>query len=225
MSGTVEASLLPPLPREQPRWVGGESSLSAELTVGVAAMMAVCITHPIDQTKIRAQTQKVRHGMLATMRNTVQAGGIRELWVGLSGSLVRQATYGSVRFGTYAELNSRDSKKRKRRGRGDATALELIKNGAIAGLFAGVAGVPGGESLLSGADDRARTGPNGGRWRQTRRKALKLSQRLRWTVSDLQRGRRQGDVQRGCTHDSSERTIELGAIVLVSCHKAKLMQL
>jgi hypothetical protein len=115
------------------------------MSKGVAAMLAVTITHPIDQTKIRAQTQAVKANMLTTMRNTIHAGGIRELWVGLSGSLLRQGTYGSVRFGVYGELNSRDAKRRRARGGTEAGALELVKNGAIAGVFAGVAGVPGGE--------------------------------------------------------------------------------
>lgn len=108
-------------------------------------MLAVVITHPIDQTKIRAQTQAVKANMLTTMRNTIQAGGIRELWVGLSGSLLRQGTYGSVRFGIYGELNARGAKRRRERGGKEAGALELVKNGAIAGVFAGVAGVPGGK--------------------------------------------------------------------------------
>lgn len=107
-------------------------------------MMAVCITHPVDQTKIRAQVQQVRQGMLGTVKDTLRMGGVKELWVGLTGSLLRQATYGSVRFGVYGELNARDAKRRKALGIDHASASTLVRNGAIAGVFAGVAGVPGG---------------------------------------------------------------------------------
>jgi dicarboxylate transporter 10 len=106
-------------------------------------MMAVCFTHPIDQTKVRSQTQRVRLGMLATARNTVQNFGVLGLWTGLSGSLLRSATYGATRFGVYNELKERD----KRRGK-QKTRLGLIKNGAIAGMLAGAAGAPAGECLL-----------------------------------------------------------------------------
>lgn len=106
-------------------------------------MMSVVITHPIDQTKIRAQTQRVRQGMLATVRNTVAAEGFFGMWTGLSGSLLRQATYGAARFGIYSKLKERD-------GRGilpgeSPSRWSLVKNGAIAGVVAGIVGAPGGE--------------------------------------------------------------------------------
>ena len=39
-------------------------------------MMAVCITHPVDQTKIRTQTQRVRLPMTTTVANTLRASGV-----------------------------------------------------------------------------------------------------------------------------------------------------
>jgi len=100
-------------------------------------MMSVTITHPVDQTKIRSQTQRVRQGMTATARNTIRESGVRGLWVGLSGSLLRQATYGSARFGLYNELKDRDTRRGKKK-----TRMGLMKNGAIAGVVAGMVGAP-----------------------------------------------------------------------------------
>ena len=113
-------------------------------------MMAVVITHPIDQTKVRSQTQRGRNSMLGIMRSTMVHEGLLGLWNGLSGSLLRQATYGAARFGIYAELNERD---RRRRGSAPGTRWGLVKNGAIAGLAAGVVGAPGGEPSIPHLSD------------------------------------------------------------------------
>lgn len=113
-------------------------------------MMAVVITHPIDQTKVRSQTQRGRNSMLGIMRSTMVHEGLLGLWNGLSGSLLRQATYGAARFGIYAELNERD---RWRRGSAPGTRWGLVKNGAIAGLAAGVVGAPGGEPSIPHLSD------------------------------------------------------------------------
>lgn len=103
-------------------------------------MMSVCITHPIDQTKVRTQTQAVRQGMLATAAQTIRdsPAGVRGLWVGLSGSLLRQATYGATRFGVYNWLKSRD-------GVNADSVVTMVTNGAIAGVAAGMVGGPAGE--------------------------------------------------------------------------------
>jgi dicarboxylate transporter 10 len=111
-------------------------------------MMAVCITHPIDQTKIRVQTQQVRQGMLAVAAQTIRDSpiGFRGLWVGLTGSLLRQASYGATRFGVYNYLKQRDVAglgKEKSQGHEN---LGLVINGALAGVVAGIAGGPAGAS-------------------------------------------------------------------------------
>ena len=118
-------------------------------------MMSVIITHPVDQTKIRSQTQEIRYGMLTTARNTIRASGVLGLWTGLSGSLVRQATYGSSRFGIYAWLKERDDRARGVGGsmlagggieNRTASRWGLVKNGALAGIVAGIVGAPAGKS-------------------------------------------------------------------------------
>ncbi|ORX33420.1 mitochondrial carrier domain-containing protein [Kockovaella imperatae] len=114
------------LPKEHPLWLGG-----------AAASMAVVITHPIDQTKIRTQVQRPQQNMIATVKNTVRSSGVLGLWTGLSGSLLRQATYSTMRFGAYNYLKDRDRKMGKKGGK-----LRLVANGALAGALAGLVGSP-----------------------------------------------------------------------------------
>ncbi len=106
--------------------------------------MAVVVTHPIDQTKVRAQTQLVRQTMVQTFRSTYRNSGVLGLWIRLSGSLLRQATYGVARFGIYAWLKDRDQRLQGG-SQSSASGWHLVKNGAISGLFAGLVGAPGGE--------------------------------------------------------------------------------
>lgn len=103
-------------------------------------MMAVVITHPVDQTKIRSQIQRGSLSMLGTARQTIRISGVPGLWQGLSGSLLRQATYGSARFGIYSELKRLDQKRHRKGNR--------FVNGAIAGVVSGVVGAPAGMSDL-----------------------------------------------------------------------------
>ncbi|WWD18264.1 hypothetical protein CI109_102714 [Kwoniella shandongensis] len=113
--------------KTHPVWLGG-----------CASMMAVCITHPIDQTKVRSQTQPIRVNMTSTVQQTLRHSGVVGLWTGVSGSLLRQATYGVTRFSVYARLKDSDGKKGKKTSR-----WGLVKNGAVAGGIAGLVGGPG----------------------------------------------------------------------------------
>lgn len=105
-------------------------------TTGAAAMMAVVITHPVDQTKIRTQLQRSYTSMLATATQTVRMSSGLGLWQGLSGSLLRQATYGTARFGVYNKLEQLDKHGHRRSSR--------VLNGAIAGAVSGIVGAPAG---------------------------------------------------------------------------------
>lgn len=120
-------------------------------------MASVTLTHPIDQTKMRSQVQHPRRGMVDTARATLVREGVRGLWAGLTGSWVRQATYGSMRFGMYGWLNERDRVRSvSASSEGGAAAMgsqrgrraRLVRNGAIAGVLAGLVGAPGGQSLF-----------------------------------------------------------------------------
>lgn len=128
-----------------PPWLGGmcffpstfdKYAYETDHKSGAAAMAAVVFTHPVDQTKIRSQLRRSRTTMLETARRTVRSSSVLGLWEGLTGSLLRQATYGAARFGIYAELKERD----RRAGRKGS----LILNGAIAGLVSGIVGAPAG---------------------------------------------------------------------------------
>lgn len=99
-------------------------------------MMAVTITHPVDQTKIRSQIQRGTSTMLGTAGRTVRTAGVLGLWQGLSGSLLRQATYGAARFGTYGKLKQMDREHGRPGNR--------FVNGAIAGVVSGIVGAPAG---------------------------------------------------------------------------------
>lgn len=91
-----EKGLLNPSPtpklavkRPYPFWLGG-----------VAASLAGGITHPLDLTKVRLQTSGDK-GMLNSIRRTVGTAGVRGLFDGLTGTLLRQMTYSMMRFAFY----------------------------------------------------------------------------------------------------------------------------
>ena len=80
--------------------------------------------------------------MIGCARQTVQNFGFRGLWTGLTGSLLRQAKYGTTRFGVYNYLKENNS------GTGSPKS-RLVMNGAIAGVFAGLVGAPAGKCVLA----------------------------------------------------------------------------
>ena len=73
---------------------------------GAASCVATVIVHPFDLTKVRLQNMKgqAQHGMVSTMLNIAKSEGFFRLYAGLSASLLRQATYSTVRFGAYDKL-------------------------------------------------------------------------------------------------------------------------
>ncbi|KAJ0139804.1 Uncharacterized protein HZ326_17300, partial [Fusarium oxysporum f. sp. albedinis] len=74
--------------KKEPFWLGG-----------AAACMAVCFTHPLDQTKYRMQVLKSNASMLNVLYRFAARDGIPSLWNGLSASILRQGTYSTARFG------------------------------------------------------------------------------------------------------------------------------
>lgn len=127
------------------------SDPSPHLTIGIAAILAGCITHPIDQTKIRTQVQLPGHqkGMLRTFAASFQQSGTKGLWDGVSASVLRQGTYSTTRFGVYAKGKAY-LEDRRRRGGGDGVVpgWQLVGCGTVAGALGGLAGVPTGQLLL-----------------------------------------------------------------------------
>lgn len=64
------------------------------------------VVHPFDLTKVRLQTMKgsAQNGMFSTMISIAKNEGVLALYAGLSASILRQATYSTVRFGVYDKL-------------------------------------------------------------------------------------------------------------------------
>ncbi|OCF33615.1 hypothetical protein I317_02878 [Kwoniella heveanensis CBS 569] len=103
---------------------------------GVAASIAASITHPLDLTKVRLQTSGDK-GMIQSLRRTVHSNGVRGLFDGLTGTLLRQMTYSMTRFAAYDW-----AKAEVHRGPGPPPAYKMALAGSIAGGIAGVVGTP-----------------------------------------------------------------------------------
>ena len=73
---------------------------------GAASMIASITVHPLDLTKVRLQTMTghEKPGMLKTMLSIIRNEGALRLYAGLSASILRQATYATVRLGVYEKL-------------------------------------------------------------------------------------------------------------------------
>uniref|UniRef100_A0A6Q2X4R6 Solute carrier family 25 member 30 n=1 Tax=Esox lucius TaxID=8010 RepID=A0A6Q2X4R6_ESOLU len=78
---------------------------------GLASVTAECGTFPIDLTKTRLQVQgqvgdskytEIRYrGMLHAINRICREEGIRALYSGLAPAMLRQASYGTIKIGTY----------------------------------------------------------------------------------------------------------------------------
>jgi dicarboxylate transporter 10 len=73
---------------------------------GAASCSAAMIVHPLDLTKVRLQNSKrnQKMTMFGTMMRIVRTEGPTRLYAGLSASILRQATYSTVRLGGYEQL-------------------------------------------------------------------------------------------------------------------------
>ncbi|VTO84008.1 unnamed protein product [Fusarium graminearum] len=100
---------------KEPFWLGG-----------AAACMAVCFTHPLDQTKYRMQVLKSNSSML----NVLYRFAARDA------SILRQGSYSTARFGFHTYFSD------KLRGY-TGKQLSVTQNIACAGVAGGVAGLVG----------------------------------------------------------------------------------
>lgn len=117
---------------------------------GVAAAIAGSCTHPLDLTKVRLQTSGDK-GMLNSIKKTVAANGVRGLYDGLTGTLLRQMTYSMMRFAVYDE-----AKKFVHPGPGPPPAWKMALAGSIAGGVAGVLGNPAELMMVRMQADKAK---------------------------------------------------------------------
>ncbi|GMK54490.1 hypothetical protein CspeluHIS016_0110760 [Cutaneotrichosporon spelunceum] len=103
---------------------------------GLAASFAGTVTHPLDLTKVRLQTGEDKR-MVQSFRRTVNNFGIRGLYDGLTGTLLRQMTYSLMRFAAYDYFKSQ-----LHDGPGPAPIWKLAAAGSCAGGLAGMVGNP-----------------------------------------------------------------------------------
>jgi dicarboxylate transporter 10 len=89
------------------------------------------------------QTLRVEAGskppsFVSVIRASIAQSGFRNLYIGLSASILRQMSYSLVRFGSYEEMKVRISQD------GRPSAIRLLAAASIAGGLGGIAGNPAG---------------------------------------------------------------------------------
>ncbi|KAL4705311.1 hypothetical protein ACJJTC_018997 [Scirpophaga incertulas] len=109
---------------------------------GLASIVAEFGTFPIDTTKTRLQIQgqKIdpRHvelrytGMVDCFIKTSQQEGVKALYCGIWPAVLRQATYGTIKFGTYYTLKGAIARRRA-----DGGAHEHLPTNTCCAAFAG----------------------------------------------------------------------------------------
>ncbi|XP_052756776.1 mitochondrial uncoupling protein Bmcp [Galleria mellonella] len=109
---------------------------------GLASIVAEFGTFPIDTTKTRLQVQgqKIdpRHvelrytGMVDCFIKTSQQEGVKALYCGIWPAVLRQATYGTIKFGTYYSM-----KKAIAKHRADGGTKEHLLTNTFCAAFAG----------------------------------------------------------------------------------------
>eukprot|EP01121_Diplochlamys_sp_Union-15-3_P020380 TRINITY_DN793_c0_g1_i1.p1 TRINITY_DN793_c0_g1~~TRINITY_DN793_c0_g1_i1.p1 ORF type:complete len:303 (-),score=42.09 TRINITY_DN793_c0_g1_i1:54-962(-) len=119
------------------------STLAGFIVGGSASMSAAACTHPLDVLKVRLQVSgegvKGKTTSLGSeVRNIWQTRGIPGFYQGLSGSLLRQATYSTTRFGAYPPI------KRLISGGSDKplSFVKKIMAGIISGGLGALVGTP-----------------------------------------------------------------------------------
>ncbi|XP_059058987.1 LOW QUALITY PROTEIN: mitochondrial uncoupling protein Bmcp [Achroia grisella] len=109
---------------------------------GLASIVAEFGTFPIDTTKTRLQVQgqKIdpRHvelrytGMVDCFVKTTRQEGVKALYCGLWPAVLRQATYGTIKFGTYYSM-----KKAIAKHRADGGTREYLLTNTFCAAFSG----------------------------------------------------------------------------------------
>ncbi|XP_011698057.1 PREDICTED: mitochondrial 2-oxoglutarate/malate carrier protein-like [Wasmannia auropunctata] len=103
---------------------------------GLSGMAGTCVVHPMDVIKNRMQVLKGRASILEIIGAVYSKEGIFAFYNGLSAGLVRQATYTTVRLGTYNQLQEFWREKYTGRPRFAVLAFMAGTAGAV-GAFVG----------------------------------------------------------------------------------------
>jgi len=133
----------------------GSIALTFIVSLGVAASMAACFTHPLDVIKVRMQTLDANAGLkrpstLTVIHASISQSGFKSLYAGLSASLMRQMSYSMVRLGAYEEMKFRVSKE------GPPSNMNLLLAAILAGGLGGIAGNPADIVLVRMTSDSIR---------------------------------------------------------------------
>lgn len=100
---------------------------------GVASLMPLLITHPLDLIKVVIQTQKDKLSIAETTGSILKDQGFLTFYNGLSASILRQYTYTLTRFGVYTMgANMIDTE----------SMYSKVKLAAIGGAIGGFVGSP-----------------------------------------------------------------------------------
>lgn len=109
-------------------WYGGASSMAACL-----------VTHPLDLAKVRLQTASVPGQSLVSMvYQIIRNEGFLKIYSGLTASLLRQATYSTVRFGAYEYMKESYQEKYDKM----PTTAVLLPMSMLSGALGGLVGNP-----------------------------------------------------------------------------------
>lgn len=99
----------------------------------VASIIAAATTHPFDTLKVRLQLQGISNtSIISTLRITMQQGGVKALYWGVTPAALRAVVYGGIRYSIYSpikKLLNRDSNE-------NASLWKKIVAGSLCGCFA-----------------------------------------------------------------------------------------
>jgi solute carrier family 25 oxoglutarate transporter 11 len=139
-----------PTPKPAPKKL---SILGNFVLGGAASCTATVIVHPIDVVKTRMQLSgeggqlRIHKTAFHAIFNISVKEGPLALYKGLSAAVLRQLTYGTVRFGLFQTLEQNIPVEYK-----DSTFAKLLC-GTIAGIFGAFAGTPADLALIRMASD------------------------------------------------------------------------
>ncbi|KAG5520133.1 hypothetical protein PMAC_001209 [Pneumocystis sp. 'macacae'] len=92
--------------------------------------------HPLDFIKVRMQTSKKGSiGVITTITNVIRNEGFKSMYSGLTASILRQATYSTIRFGVYERLKDIVTEKKGKPLSFDMLLCIATISGAIGGIF------------------------------------------------------------------------------------------
>lgn len=98
---------------------------------GIAASLAGAVTHPLDVAKVRLQVSGDK-SMFGAFKNILSNYGVRGLYDGLTGTLLRQLTYSTLRFAVYQKTLAYAHTEA-----GPAPVWKLAAAGSLAGALSG----------------------------------------------------------------------------------------